>query len=67
MIGTAIVTLRRLACADIVYYEDGFGTSYPVRRYGVRLPSGMIHSFETERDALHSPYTQSLPPREVTP
>ena len=39
----------------IVIHQTG-PISYPIRPFGVKLPSGLIHWFETECEALASQY-----------
>lgn len=37
----------------------GAGCAYPPRRWGVRLPSGLTHWFDSRADALASQYWPS--------
>lgn len=48
--------LRDESGSALVYFEPGAGSAYPPCRYGIQLPSGLTHWFETAHDATSSQY-----------
>jgi hypothetical protein len=63
--GRVVETLESLADGvELVFCAQGAGCSFPPLRWGVKLPSGFTHWFETELKARNSQYWPHC--REVT-